>query len=66
MLRGQDGTVWHVPNGEVRRVGNRTKLWSVAVLDVSVAYDADLDSTRQVLSETAAEVCESTRTSPAT
>ena len=57
VLRGQDGTVWHVPNGEVRRVGNRSKLWSVAVLDVSVAYDADLDSTRQVLTETAAEVC---------
>ena len=34
VLRGQDGTVWHVPNGEVRRVGNRTKLFSVAVLDV--------------------------------
>ena len=43
VMRGQDGTVWHVPNGEVRRVGNRTKLWSVAVLDVVVAYDADLD-----------------------
>ena len=31
VLRGQDGTVWHVPNGEIRRVGNRSKLWSVAV-----------------------------------
>ena len=45
VLRGQDGTVWHVPNGEMRRVGNRSKLWSVAVLDVAVAYDADLDAT---------------------
>jgi moderate conductance mechanosensitive channel len=24
VLRGIDGTVWHVPNGEVRRVGNRS------------------------------------------
>ena len=65
VLRGQDGTVWHVPNGEIRRVGNRTKLWSVAVLDVSVAYDADLDATRQVLADTAVEVC-AERSSPAT
>ena len=34
VLRSQDGTVWHVPNGEIRRVGNRSQLWSVAVLDV--------------------------------
>ncbi|MET0911095.1 MAG: mechanosensitive ion channel domain-containing protein, partial [Ilumatobacteraceae bacterium] len=25
VLRAQDGTVWHVPNGEIRRVGNRSK-----------------------------------------
>jgi len=56
VLRGQDGTVWHVPNGEVRRVGNRTKLWSVAVLDVVVAYDADLSRTREVVQRVAEEV----------
>jgi len=56
VLRSQDGTVWHVPNGEVRRVGNRTKLWSVAVLDVAVAYDADLARTRDVVQHVAEEV----------
>ena len=59
VLRGQDGTVWHVPNGEIRRVGNRSKLYSVAVLDVHVAYDADLGRTRQVVHDVAQEVCES-------
>jgi small conductance mechanosensitive channel len=58
VLRGQDGTVWHVPNGEIRRVGNRSKLWSVAVLDILVAYDADLPRTRQVVHDVATEVCE--------
>ena len=42
VLRAQDGTVWHVPNGEVVRVGNRSQLWSVAVVDVTVAYSSDL------------------------
>jgi moderate conductance mechanosensitive channel len=57
ILRSQDGTVWHVPNGEVRRVGNRSQLWSVAVLDVVVAYDADLAETRRVLHDVAEQVC---------
>jgi small-conductance mechanosensitive channel len=56
VLRSQDGTVWHVPNGEIKRVGNRTKLWSVAVLDVAVAYDADLARTREVVQQVAADV----------
>jgi len=59
VLRGQDGTVWHVPNGEIRRVGNRSKVWSVAVLDILVAYDADLPATKHVVAEVARQVCES-------
>ena len=58
VLRGQDGTVWHVPNGEIRRVGNRSKLWSVAVLDVVVAYHADLEATRRVVHDVATSVVE--------
>jgi small-conductance mechanosensitive channel len=57
VLRGQDGTVWHVPNGEIRRVGNGSKLWSAAILDVHVAYDADLALTKQVVRDVAERVC---------
>jgi small conductance mechanosensitive channel len=59
VLRGQDGTVWHVAHGEIRRVGNRSQLWSVAVLDVAVVYDADLATARRTVLETATRVCES-------
>ncbi len=59
VLRGVDGTVWHVPNGVVQRVGNKSQLWSVAVLDVDVAYDTDLDRARSLLLGAATEVCES-------
>ena len=61
VLRSQDGTVWHVPNGEIRRVGNRTKLWSVAVLDVTIAYDADVGRTREVVQRVAEEVVDDER-----
>lgn len=56
VLRSLDGTVWHVPNGEVRRVGNRSQLWSAAIVDVVVAHDADVDAVGPVLMEAAREV----------
>jgi small conductance mechanosensitive channel len=56
VLRGVDGTVWHVPNGYVTRVGNRSQLWSVALVDVSVAYDCDLAAARQVIIDCATEL----------
>jgi len=59
VLRGLDGTVWHVPNGEVQRVGNRSMLWSVALIDVDVAYNSDLDRARTIMLDTANEVCAS-------
>jgi len=59
VLRGVDGTVWHVPNGYVTRVGNRSQLWSVALVDVSVAYHSDLAAARQVILDCATELIES-------
>jgi len=58
VLRGVDGTVWHVPNGVVQRIGNKSQLWSVALIDVDVAYDADLDVAKSILLAAAKEVCE--------
>lgn len=52
-LRAVDGTVWYVPNGEVRRVGNMSQHWSRALLDVPVAYDTDLDRASAVIKATA-------------
>lgn len=42
-LRDLDGVVWHIPNGEIRRVGNQSQQWSRAVVDVTVTYEADVD-----------------------
>ncbi|HWL42452.1 MAG TPA: mechanosensitive ion channel family protein [Ilumatobacter sp.] len=59
VVRGSDGTVWHVPNGVVQRVGNKSQLWSVAVLDANVAYRTDLTRARELLHQAADEVCAS-------
>ena len=41
-IRANDGTVWFVPNGEIRMVGNAAKDWAKAVVDVVVPRGADL------------------------
>jgi small conductance mechanosensitive channel len=55
-LRSVDGTVWHVPNGEIRRVGNQSQHWSRALIDIEVAYDTDLDHAEAVIARVADEV----------
>jgi small conductance mechanosensitive channel len=42
-LRGLEGTLHLIPNGEITSVSNMTRGWSRAVLEVGVSYDADLD-----------------------
>ena len=55
-LRSVDGTVWHVPNGDIRRVGNKSQHWSRALLDVEVAYDTDIEHAKGVIKRVADEL----------
>ncbi|MDQ3628164.1 MAG: mechanosensitive ion channel family protein [Actinomycetota bacterium] len=57
-LRDVNGTVWYVRNGEVLRVGNMSQNWARTVLDIPVAYTADLDQVRTVLRDIAHDVWE--------
>ncbi|TIC87436.1 mechanosensitive ion channel family protein [Nocardioides sp. GY 10113] len=57
-LRDINGVVWHVPNGEIVRVGNQSQNWSRAVIDVGVGYGEDLVRVQQVLREIAHDLWE--------
>ena len=52
-LRATDGTVWFVPNGEIKRVGNTSMEWSRALIDVLIAYDSDLAAVTRAIGEEA-------------
>jgi moderate conductance mechanosensitive channel len=52
-IRDLNGTLWHVPNGEILRVGNMSQEWSRAVLDVSVAYNTDVDAASDIIQRVA-------------
>lgn len=42
-LRDYGGTVFTVPNGEIKVIENMTKGFSYALFNISVAYDTDMD-----------------------
>jgi moderate conductance mechanosensitive channel len=52
-LRDVKGTVWHIPNGSITRVGNMSQQWARARLDIEVAYGTDLDRAQAVIKEVA-------------
>jgi len=55
-VRDVNGTVWFIPNGEIRRVGNKSQQWARAVLDIEVSYDTDLSFAASVIKEVADSV----------
>ncbi|WP_433223861.1 mechanosensitive ion channel family protein [Microtetraspora malaysiensis] len=48
-IRDADGKVWYVRNGTISRVGNESQGWSRAVVDVTVPYEADITTVRELL-----------------
>jgi small conductance mechanosensitive channel len=42
-LRADDGTVWYVPNGEIRKLANESRGWAQATVDVPVPVAAPIE-----------------------
>lgn len=57
-LRGVDGTVWYVRNGEVIRVGNTSQDWARAIVDVRISYGEDVQRALSVLTDAAGQVAD--------
>lgn len=55
-LRDLDGTVHTVPNGQITVASNMTRLWARVNLDVSVAYDTDIDRATTLIDEVGEEL----------
>lgn len=62
-LRGDNGEIWYVRNGEVKRIGNLSQGWATAGVDVTVRSNEDLDKVKRTLDEVAEAM---TRKSPGT
>ncbi len=55
-LRGYDGSVHFVPNGQIATVTNMTRDFSYAVVDIGVAYREDVDEVFALIRAVAAEL----------
>ena len=56
VLRDFNGTVHHVPNGEIKVASNFTRTFARVNLDISVAYDTDLDHAISVINRIGQEM----------
>lgn len=55
-IRDVTGTLWHIPNGEIARVGNMSQEWSRALLDVRVSHGTDVDSVIALIEQVGVEM----------
>ncbi|MEV7414704.1 mechanosensitive ion channel domain-containing protein [Streptomyces sp. NPDC089919] len=55
-LRGDNGEIWYVRNGEVKRIGNLSQGWATAGVDVQVKPQEDLAKIRRVITGVAEEM----------
>ncbi|MDH6226943.1 small-conductance mechanosensitive channel [Streptomyces sp. MJP52] len=55
-LRGDNGEIWYVRNGEIKRIGNASQGWATAGVNVNVRPEEDLDRVRSVLTEVAERI----------
>lgn len=55
-IRDVNGTIWHIPNGDIRRIGNMSQGWARSLLDVPVPYGTDLERAERVIAEVARRV----------
>jgi small-conductance mechanosensitive channel len=55
-LRDVEGTVWHIRNGEIARVGNKSQGWARALLDIPVGYSENLDVVLPLIREVVSQL----------
>jgi small conductance mechanosensitive channel len=60
-LRGVDGTIWFVPNGEIRTLANLSRGWAEAMVDISVPAAADVDDVLSAVGDGANAVAQDAR-----
>jgi small conductance mechanosensitive channel len=60
-LRNADGEIWHVPNGDIRWIGNLSERWARIVIDIRIGYGTDLHAAKTAFAAALAAVVDDDR-----
>ncbi len=63
-LRSFDGTMWFLPNGDIRKVANKARGWARATVDVVVPAASDVDTVLQAAKQAGASIAQDGRYAP--
>lgn len=55
-IRSVDGTLWHIPNGEILKVGNMSQGWARVIIDLPLPYHEQIDRLKQTILDAAKEL----------
>lgn len=55
-LRNLNGTVHHVPNGEIKRVSNHSKVFSRININIGVSYNSNIENVIAVVNKTGTDL----------
>lgn len=55
-LRDVYGTLWIIPNGEIRAVGNKSQQWARSIIDIGISYETDIEHAKRVMKRVADEL----------
>lgn len=59
-LRGDNGEIWYVRNGEIKRIGNLSQGWSTATVDVQVKPSESMARIRRVIERVSEDMAKET------
>ena len=48
-IRDDQGVIWYVPHGSIQRIGNRSQGFGLAVVDIPLAYGADVERAAEAI-----------------
>lgn len=57
-VRDLSGVVWYIRNGEIIRVANKSQGWTMASIELPVAYDEDLERIRELVTNVGTQMDE--------
>jgi small-conductance mechanosensitive channel len=55
-LRDSEGILWHVPNGEIKKVGNKSQQWSRSVVEFRTTLDVEIPHAIRIIKKEADEL----------